>query len=225
MNSSQVREFKDELFEQFARITKALANPKRLEIVDVLAQSERTVESLAKEIGQSIANTSQHLQTLKAARLVEVRRDGTYGYYRLAHEEVGDVWRSVRALGEARLAEVEQVVEAYDTNRESLDTVTLSELLDRLEREELTIVDVRPSEEYLAGHIRGALSVPVRELSERLGELPEGKRVVAYCRGPYCVFADEAVALLRSQGIDATRLREGFPDWRAAGLPSERGVS
>lgn len=225
MSSFPAREYKDELFEQFARITRALANPKRLEIVDVLAQGERTVDSLAREIGQSIANTSQHLQTLKSARLVEVRRDGTFGYYRLSHQEVGDVWRAVRALGEARLAEIEQVVESFNTDRESLETVNLSEFLDRLEREELTILDVRPSAEYLAGHIRGALSVPLPELSERLAELPEGKKVVAYCRGPYCVFADEAVTLLQSRGIDALRLREGFPDWQAAGLPIDRGVS
>jgi rhodanese-related sulfurtransferase len=218
---NKYRIFKDQLFEQFARIGKALANPHRLELLDLLAQAERTVEDLSREAGMSVANTSRHLQELKAARLVEVRREGLYGYYRLADERVFEVWRAIRELGEERLAEVDRLVGTYLTDRGSLEAVSVEELLVRMREEGVLVLDVRPEEEYRAGHIPGARSVPLERLEAYLEELPRDREVIAYCRGPYCVFSDEAVALLRSRGYRARRLAEGLPDWRAAGLPVE----
>jgi rhodanese-related sulfurtransferase/biotin operon repressor len=214
------RLFKDKLFEQFARVGKALANPHRLEILDLLAQGERTVEDLAREAGMSVANTSRHLQELRAARLVEVRREGLYGY-RLADERVFAAWRAIRDLGEARLAEIDRLVGSYLTDRDSLEAVCAEELLAKMREEGVEVLDVRPEDEYRAGHIPGARSVPVERMEAYLEEIPRDREVVAYCRGPYCVFSDEAVALLRSRGYRARRLREGLPDWRAAGLPVE----
>jgi rhodanese-related sulfurtransferase/DNA-binding transcriptional ArsR family regulator len=215
------RLFKDKLFEQFARVGKALANPHRLEILDLLAQGERTVEDLARKAGMSVANTSRHLQELRAARLVEVRREGLYGYYRLADERVFAAWRAIRDLGEARLAEIDRLVGSYLTDRDSLEAVCAEELLAKMREEGVEVLDVRPEDEYRAGHIPGARSVPVERMEAYLEEIPRDREVVAYCRGPYCVFSDEAVALLRSRGYRARRLREGLPDWRAAGLPVE----
>ncbi len=215
------RLFKDQLFEQFARIGKALANPHRLELVDLLAQGERSVEDLARESGMSVANTSRHLQELRAARLVEVRREGLYGYYRLADERVFGVWRAMRELGEARLAEIDRLVETYLTNRVALEAVCSEELLAKMRESGVVVLDVRPEEEYRAGHIPGAHSVPLERLEAYLEEIPEDQEVVAYCRGPYCVFSDEAVKHLEARGYRATRLAEGFPEWRAAGLPVE----
>ena len=215
------RLFKDKLFEQFARVGKALANPHRLEILDLLAQGERTVEDLAREAGMSVANTSRHLQELRAARLVEVRREGLYGYYRLADERVFAAWRAIRDLGEARLAEIDRLVGSYLTYRDSLEAVCAEELLPKMREEGVEVLDVRPEDEYRAGHIPGARSVPVERMEAYLEEIPRDREVVAYCRGPYCVFSDEAVALLMSRGYRARRLREGLPDWRAAGLPVE----
>jgi rhodanese-related sulfurtransferase/DNA-binding HxlR family transcriptional regulator len=215
------RLFKDKLFEQFARVGKALANPHRLEILDLLAQGERTVEDLAREAGMSVANTSRHLQELRAARLVEVRREGLYGYYRLADERVFAAWRAIRDLGEARLAEIDRLVGSYLTDRDSLEAVCAEELLAKMREEGVEVLDVRPEDEYRAGHIPGARSVPVERMEAYLEEIPRDREVVAYCRGPYCVFSDEAVALLRSRGYRARRLREGLPDWRAAGRPVE----
>jgi rhodanese-related sulfurtransferase/DNA-binding transcriptional ArsR family regulator len=215
------RLFKDKLFEQFARVGKALANPHRLEILDLLAQGERTVEDLAREAGMSVSNTSRHLQELRAARLVEVRREGLYGYYRLADERVFAAWRAIRDLGEARLAEIDRLVGSYLTDRDSLEAVCAEELLAKMREEGVEVLDVRPEDEYRAGHIPGARSVPVERMEAYLEEIPRDREVVAYCRGPYCVFSDEAVALLRSRGYRARRLREGLPDWRAAGLPVE----
>ena len=215
------RLFKDKLFEQFARVGKALANPHRLEILDLLAQGERTVEDLAREAGMSVANTSRHLQELRAARLVEVRREGLYGYYRLADERVFAAWRAIRDLGEARLAEIDRLVGSYLTYRDSLEAVCAEELLAKMREEGVEVLDVRPEDEYRAGHIPGARSVPVERMEAYLEEIPRDREVVAYCRGPYCVFSDEAVALLMSRGYRARRLREGLPDWRAAGLPVE----
>jgi rhodanese-related sulfurtransferase len=215
------RLFKDKLFEQFARVGKALANPHRLEILDLLAQSERTVEDLAREAGMSVANTSHHLQELRAARLVEVRREGLYGYYRLADERVFAAWLAIRDLGEARLAEIDRLVGTYLTDRDSLEAVCAEELLAKMREEGVVVLDVRPEEEYRSGHIPGARSVPVERLEAYLEDLPQEREIVAYCRGLYCVFSDEAVALLRSRGYRARRLQEGLPDWRAAGLPVE----
>jgi rhodanese-related sulfurtransferase/DNA-binding MarR family transcriptional regulator len=221
MDAATHREFKDHLFEQFARIGKALSSPRRLEIVDLLAQGERTVEEIARETTMSVASASQHLQALKAARMVEARRDGLYVHYRLADEDVFRTWQTVRALAEARLSEVDSVVEAYLVDRDVLEAVDATELMERLSGEGVIVLDVRPEEEYRAGHIPGALSVPVDALEAALQALPKDREIVAYCRGPYCVFSDEAVALLRSRGYRARRLRRGLPDWRAAGMPME----
>ena len=221
MNAVTHREFKDRLFGQFARVGKALASPKRLEIVDLLAQGERTVEEIARETAMSVASASQHLQVLKAARMIEARREGLYIHYRLADEDVFRTWQAVRDLAESRLAELDGVVEAYLQDREELEAVDAAELMERLSDGSVVVVDVRPEEEYRAGHIPGALSVPVHALEATLQTLPKDSEIVAYCRGPYCVFSDEAVALLRSRGYRARRMRQGLPDWRAAGMPVE----
>ena len=221
MHNTEHREFKDLIFEQFARIGKALSHPKRLEILDLLAQAERTVEQVARETAMPVANASQHLQVLKAARMVEVRREGLYAHYRLADEGVFRAWRAVRDLGEARLAEVDRVVETYLKDRREMEAVGALGLMERLADESVVVLDVRPEEEYRAGHVPGALSVPVSSLEAALQVLPKDKEIVAYCRGPYCVFSDEAVTLLRARGYRASRLTEGFPEWRAAGLPVE----
>ncbi len=221
MNRVEHREFKDSIFEQFARIGKALSHPKRLEILDLLAQAERTVEQVARETATPVANASQHLQVLKAARMVEVRREGLYAHYRLADEAVFRAWRAVRDLGEARLAEVDRVVETYLKDRGAMEAMDTAGLMERLAEESVVVLDVRPEEEYRAGHVPGALSVPVSSLEAALQVLPKDKEIVAYCRGPYCVFSDEAVAFLKDRGYRASRLAEGFPEWRAAGLPVE----
>ena len=221
MDAAAHREFKDRLFGQFARVGKALASPKRLEIVDLLAQGERTVEEIARETAMSVASASQHLQVLKAARMVEARREGLYIHYRLADEDVFRTWQAVRALAELHLAELDEVVEAYLQDREELEAVDAAELMERLSDGNVVVLDVRPEEEYRAGHIPGALSVPVDALEAALQTLPRDQEMVAYCRGPYCVFSDEAVAFLRSRGYRARRLRQGLPDWRAAGMPVE----
>jgi rhodanese-related sulfurtransferase/DNA-binding transcriptional ArsR family regulator len=221
MNKTEHREFKDLIFEQFARIGKAFSHPKRLEILDLLAQAERTVEQIAKETAVPMANASQHLQVLKAARMVEARRAGLYVHYRLADEGVFRAWRAVRDLGEERLAEVDRVVDTYLKDRGAMEAVDAVGLMQRLAEESVVVLDVRPEEEYRAGHVPGALSVPVSSLEAALQVLPKEKEIVAYCRGPYCVFSDEAVTLLKAHGYRASRLTEGFPEWRAAGLPVE----
>jgi rhodanese-related sulfurtransferase len=221
MDTSDQREFKDRLFGQFARIGKALSSPRRLEIVDLLAQGERTVEEIANETFMSVASASQHLQALKAARMVEARREGLYMHYRLADEDVFRTWQAVRALAESRLTEVDGVVESYLKDRDALDAVDADELMERLIEGSVVLLDVRPEREYRAGHIPGALSVPVDALEAALHTLPRDREIVAYCRGPYCVFSDEAVAFVRKRGYRAYRLRQGLPDWRAAGMPVE----
>jgi rhodanese-related sulfurtransferase len=213
------RAFKDALYDQFARIGKALANPHRLELLDLLAQGERRVEDLAREASLPIANASQHLQALRRAHLVEARRDGTSIYYRLGDERVFRLWQALRDLGQARLADVDALVRTYLEDRDQFEAVDVLTLQRLLQDEDITVLDVRPTPEFRAGHIPGAHSIPFDELAARLHELPEAREIVAYCRGPYCVFADEAVALLRARGYRASRLAEGFPDWRAAGLP------
>jgi rhodanese-related sulfurtransferase len=221
MDATAHREFKDRLFGQFAKIGKALASPRRLEIVDLLAQGERTVEEIAGETSMSVASASQHLQVLKAARMVEARREGLYAHYRLAGEDVFRTWQAVRALAESRLSEIDGLVEAYLVDRDVLEAVDATELMKRLTAGSVVVLDVRPEEEYRAGHIPGAISVPVHTLEAALQTLPRDREIVAYCRGPYCVFSDEAVALLRSRGYRARRLRQGLPDWRAGGMPVE----
>ena len=215
------REFKDLLYDQFARVGKAVANPHRLELLDLLAQGERTVESLAQEASLPVANASQHLQALRRASLVEVRREGLYAYYRLADERVFRLWQAIRELGEQRLAEVDRLVATFLKDRDGLESIDASTLARRLRDDDVIVLDVRPAEEYDAGHIPGARSIPIEDLERRLQELPRASEIIAYCRGPYCVFSDEAVALLNNHGYQARRLEYGLPDWRSEGLPVE----
>ncbi|HXB67396.1 MAG TPA: metalloregulator ArsR/SmtB family transcription factor [Candidatus Acidoferrales bacterium] len=224
MKPALKRQFKDQLFEQFARIGKALSNGRRLELLELLAQRERTVEELAAESAMSVANCSRHLQVLRGAQLVEVRREGLYARYRLADEQVLSLWLSFRQLGEARLAEVRRVVETYLKDRQALQAITNEELIARLGKRDVVVLDVRPEEEFSAGHIAAAQSMPIAELQRRLKEIPKRSTVVAYCRGPYCVFADEAVSLLRKHGYEALRLQTGFPEWKIQGLPIATGL-
>jgi rhodanese-related sulfurtransferase/DNA-binding transcriptional ArsR family regulator len=218
------RQFKDRLYGQFARIGKALSSPHRLEILELLAQSGRTVESLATEIGLSLANASQHLQALRHAALVESRKDGLFVYYRLAGAEVFELSRVLRTVAEGRLAEFERLVREQFGERTDAEAVPMAELLKRARSKQVVILDTRPASEYVAGHIPGAISVPVDDLNRRLQDLTKGKEYVAYCRGPYCVYADRAVELLRANGRRARRLLDGFPEWRAAGLPVASGA-
>jgi len=218
------REFKDTLYAQFARIGHALASPKRIELLDLLSQGERTVEALAEQVATPIKNTSAHLRVLRQARLVETRRDGTYMYYRLADDDVFRLLRTLETIGHSRLAEVQQVVESYLDGRDALEPVTFKELRRLMRNGDITVVDVRPANEYEAGHIPGALSVPVPDLKRRLREFPKGREIIAYCRGQYCVYSLEAVTLLRKQGYRARRTDKGLPDWKAAGLPVEIGA-
>jgi rhodanese-related sulfurtransferase len=221
MNPSDKRQFKIELFEQFARVGRAVSAPLRLAILDVLAQSERTVEDIAREIGASVANASQHLQQLRAARLVSSRREGLFIYYRLADEKVLRLWQVIRDVGEARYAEIDEVVRTYLKERETMQTVDADDLLGLIQEGEVVVLDVRPSGEFAAGHIPGARSIPLNELQKRLQELPKRKQIVAYCRGPYCVLSDDAVLLLRKKGFRVARLNIGLPDWKLLGLPVE----
>lgn len=212
---------KDRIYEQFSRIGKAIASPQRIEIVDLLAQGERTVEGVANELAVPIANASHHLQALRAARLVEARKEGTFVYYRLADADVFDLIRIIRALAEHHLAEVDRIVQTYFDSRDEFEPVGRDELLKRVRTGEVILLDVRPSEEYRSGHIKGAISVPVEQIEQRLADLPADKKIVAYCRGPYCIMAVQAVQTLRAHGRAARRLVDGFPEWRAAGLPIE----
>ena len=213
------RAAKRALFDAFARAAKAFASGRRIELVDVLANGERTVEALAGEVGLSVANTSQHLQILRQAGLVSSRREGTSVHYRLAGPEVFELWRTLRTLAASRLAEVERLTVAYLGGRDELEPVTRQELTRRLQDgDDLVVLDVRPAAEYAAGHLPGAVSIPVGELRRRLAELPGDREIVAYCRGPYCAFAHEAVGLLRDEGFAARRLEDGLPEWQAAGL-------
>jgi len=223
MGTATHREFKDRLYGQFARIGKALSSPHRLEILELLAQSERTVDSLATEIGVSLANASQHLQALRQAALVDSRKDGLFVYYRLAGPEVFELSRALRMVAEGRLAEFERLVREHFGDRPDAEAVPMVELLKRARSKQVVILDTRPASEYVAGHIPGAISVPVDDLKQRLQQLTKGKEYVAYCRGPYCVYADRAVELLRAHGRRARRLLDGFPEWRAAGLPVASG--
>jgi DNA-binding transcriptional ArsR family regulator len=217
------RAFKDRLYGQFARIGKALSSPHRLELLELLAQSERTVDSLASEIGLSLANASQHLQALRQASLVESRKQGLYVYYRLADPAVCALYTAIHTVAEHRLAELDRLVRDHFGHRSNAEPVRMEELLRRVRSHDVIILDTRPAGEYVAGHIAGAISVPVDELQRWLRQLPKDKEYVAYCRGPYCVYADRAVDILRSKGRRARRLLEGFPEWRAAGLPVRTG--
>jgi rhodanese-related sulfurtransferase/DNA-binding transcriptional ArsR family regulator len=219
------REFKDRLYGQFARIGKALSSPHRLEILELLAQGERTVDSLATEVGLSLANTSQHLQALRQAALVESRKDGLFVSYRLSDPTIFDLCAAIRTVAKRQLADLERLVREHFGDRSDAEAVEMNELLKRARSKRVVVLDTRPPSEYAAGHIAGAISVPVDDLQRRLRQLSKGKEYVAYCRGPYCVYADRAVEILRSNGRQARRLREGFPEWRAAGLPVDVSAS
>ena len=213
------RELKDPLYAQFARIGHAVASPKRIELLDLLGQGEKTVEALAEQTATPVKNTSAHLRVLRQAGLVETRREGTYVYYRVAGPDVSDFVRRLQTLARGRLAEVERVAQLYVDGRDELEPVSLRELRRRMREGDVTLIDVRPEEEFRAGHIPGALSIPVAQLKRRLAEIPKRREVVAYCRGPYCVYSVEAVGILRKHGYRARRAAAGVPDWRASGLP------
>jgi rhodanese-related sulfurtransferase len=210
---------KMELFDAFASVAQALGSGRRAELVDVLAQGERSVDELAGEISQSLANTSHHLRLLARAGLVRSRREGTRVYYRLASERVEGLWAAVRDVAERHVAEVHVLADGYLGERHEIERVTLPELRERLARSEVVVLDVRPEPEYAAAHIPGAVSAPLSELETLAGGLGPDREIVAYCRGPYCVYADDAVRLLRRRGLDARRLDVGLPEWRRAGLP------
>ncbi|MBW2479084.1 MAG: metalloregulator ArsR/SmtB family transcription factor [Deltaproteobacteria bacterium] len=217
------RQFKDAIYEQFSRIGKAVSSPKRLEMLDLLCQGEKTVETLSKETGLTLANTSQHLQTLRAARLVDAEKEGLYVKYRLADEMVCEFFRTMRVLAENLLAEVDMIKRRFLEGREGMEPVNRDDLLRRVIEGGVTVLDVRPVDEYRTGHIPGALSVPLGHLKNLLSRLPKDQEIVAYCRGPYCVLAIQAVEMLREQGFEAIRLEDGIQDWRAMGLPVEIG--
>ncbi len=218
------RAFKDALYAQFARIGNALSSPKRIEILDLLGQGEKTVEQLAGAIATPVKNTSAHLRVLRQARLVDTRREGTWVFYRLADQGVTALLGSLQAVGHGQLAEVEKVVQTFLDGRDELDAISLPELRRLLRDGDVTVLDVRPADEYDAGHIPGARSIPVAQLRKRLREVPKGREVVAYCRGRYCVYSLEAVTLLRKHGYRARRTMEGLPEWRTAGYPVERSA-
>ena len=215
------RAAKDALFDGLSGVAKALGNGRRAEIVDVLSQGERSVEEIAGELEQSVANTSQHLQQLLRAGLVRTRRDGNRVFYSLASPRVAQLWAAVRDVAAEQVAEIDQLAAAYLGDRSKLSTVTRDELARRLRDGDVVVLDVRPVPEFASGHISGAVSLPVDELTRRLRGVPKDRDVVAYCRGPYCVYADDAVRTLTRRGYQAARLEDGYPEWARAGLPVE----
>ncbi|SFN87037.1 ArsR/SmtB family transcription factor [Salegentibacter flavus] len=215
------REFKNKAYNELAKITKALGNPRRMEIIDLLAQGPFSVEKIAEQTNLSVANASQHLQVLKGARLVEISKKGNFIYYQLTNDKVFQAWRALRELGLDLNAEAEKLVNDFYRSGEKMKPVTIEELRQKISGQNVVILDVRPGEEYQRGHIKEAASIPIEDLAERIDELPKGVEIIAYCRGPLCVYADEAVSLLREKGFDARRLKEGFPDWKAMGFPAE----
>ncbi len=217
------RAFKDAIYEQFARIGKAVSSPKRLELLDLLCQGPRTVEVLAKESGLAVANASQHLQVLRSARLVETEKEGLFVTYRLGDEAVCEFFRTMRVLAKSRLAEIEQIKRQFLEGREGMEPVDREELLALVRQGAVTVLDVRPAEEFTAGHVAGALSVPLDELKLHLSDLPRDREIVAYCRGPYCVLSVEAVEILRAEGFHAIRIEEGIQDFHAMGFSIAEG--
>jgi rhodanese-related sulfurtransferase len=213
---------KGQLYQLFAHLASALANPHRLELLDLLMQAPRTVEDLAQEAHMRVANTSQHLQRLKQANLVVDERDGLFIRYRLADAVVARLWQELRSVAELQLAEVDRALSDYRPRRHDFPRISVDDLQERMSRDEVLLLDVRPDIEFQAGHLPGALSIPLDELEQRLGELPSGKLIVAYCRGPYCVFADQALELLSRRGWNAARLEEGVVEWQIAGNLLER---
>ncbi len=218
------RSAKDALFDAFAEVAKGLGSGRRAEIVDVLAQGERSVDEIAGEIDQSVANTSHHLQALTRAGLLSSRRDGTRVFYSLSSDRVGELWAALRDVAAEHVAGIERLASAYLGDRDEIEPITRRELVSRLRRRDVVVIDVRPHSEYEAGHIPGARSLPPDEVRKRLRELPKDVEVVAYCRGPFCVYADDAVRALRRRGVDARRLEDGFPEWRRAGLAVASGA-
>jgi rhodanese-related sulfurtransferase/biotin operon repressor len=212
---------KREVFEQLARIGGALSSGVRLELLELLAQGERSVDQLAALTGATVANASQHLQKLKQAGLIVARKQGQFVFYRIAGDEVIGMLSAMSRVGEAHVAEIERIVRMYFFSKDEFEPVPPGELLDRARRGLVTVLDVRPPEEFASGHVPGALNIPVEQLARKLRDLPKGKEVIAYCRGPYCLMSFEAVQLLRKKGIKARRLQDGMPEWRTAGLPVE----
>jgi rhodanese-related sulfurtransferase len=224
MSAPDHRLFKDRLYGQFARLGKALGNSYRLELLDLLAQSERTVESLAAETGATIANISQHLQILRNAGLAATRKEGLFVHYRIADPAVSTLCAALRTVAERQDAELDRIVREHFGDRDEPEPVEMTELLRRARAGDVIVVDARPANEYAAGHIPGALSIPIDDLKHRLQRLPKSKPYVAYCRGPYCVYADQAVEQLRASGRRAKRLAAGLPEWKSAGFPVEVGM-
>jgi len=212
---------KHQLYEQFAQVAKALGHAHKLELLELLAQGERNVEALATVAGFTVANTSRHLQQLRRAGLITSRKDGLYVFYRVAGDDVIELLRSLRRTGQRRISDLNDIVFGYFNDRDNLEPISRKELLRRSNDGLVTVLDVRPSEEYEAGHIPGALNVPLDKIRQRLAKLPRDQEIIAYCRGEYCVLAFEAVATLREKGFTARRLEEGYPEWKAAGLPIE----
>ncbi len=219
------RAAKNALFDGFGRIAAALGSGRRAEIVELLAQGERSVEQIADQIEQSVANTSHHLRTLARAGLVASRRQGTHVHYRLASDKVLEVWLAIRELADEQLDDLDALADAYLGDRTHIDDIDRDELLVRLQRGDLVLIDVRPAGEYAAGHLPGAISVPPDDVDRMLEELPEDREIIAYCRGPYCVYADDAIRKLTAHGRQARRLRDGIPEWRQRGGPIETGAA
>lgn len=215
------RQFKDKVYSELARITKSMANPHRMEIIELLAQGEFSVERIAEQTNLPIANASQHLQVLKNAQLVEINRQGNFIFYRLSNINVFKAWKSLRELGVERIGSIEKVVKEFRKSKFDFETVTIDGLIEKLDSGKVTVLDVRPEYEFKQGHIANAISIPIEELSKRLKELPKRTEIIAYCRGPFCVYADEAVNILTKAGYKANRLEEGFPDWKLQDFPIE----
>ena len=213
------KDFKNRVYSELSKITKALSNPHRLEIIELLAQGDYSVEQIAVETSLSVANTSQHLQVLKNAQLVDVTRIGNFMHYRLPHTNIFKAWKSIRDLGIERIAAIDKLVDDFRQPKYKIESVSIDELRRRIASGRVTILDVRPETEFNAGHIPNSISIPFDQLKDRLSELPKRNEIIAYCRGPFCVFADEAVAMLIQSGYRAIRLQEGFPDWAVVGLP------
>lgn len=223
MDAETRQEFKTLIYEQFARVGKAFSNARRLEIIDLLAQTDHTVEDLSHKTGLSVASVSQHLQVLKNAKVVSVKREGNYAHYSLADARVFTIWRLMRELAQDRLADIDMLIRTYSEDRYSLETIDGPELLRRIKEGTITIIDARPTDEYRAGHLPNALSVPADQLEQYLDDLPDNCQIVAYCRASYCLLSDDVARVLKARGCDVQVYTGGFPDWQADGLPVEKG--